>query len=138
MIMNLVEALLAADNEELLTGRKETYEVKRLSNLLGQPFLLTLKAIPSKRYTEIQTAATTFKKNKQDFDLHKLQILTLVAGIESPALDNIDLLKKIGAATPAELLDKLLLAGEITNIADAISKLSGYDSIDSEADEVKN
>ena len=136
--MNLVEALLAADNEQLLNSRKEEYEVKRLSNILGQPFVLTLKAIPSKRYTEIQTAATIFKKKKQDVDLHKLQILTLTAGIESPSLNDAELLKKFGVITPAELLEKLLLAGEITNIADAISKLSGYDSIEDDAEEVKN
>lgn len=137
--MNLVEALLAADNEKLVNDRTESYEVKRLSEKLGQPFVLTLKAIPSRRYTEIQTAAVKFNKdNTQSIDLYKLQTMTLAAGIASPKLGDTELLRKFNAVTPVELLDKLLLAGEISSIADRISKLSGFEDNEKKSEEVKN
>ena len=55
--MNLVDALLNADTNVILAEKTEEYEVKRLSEILGERFVLTLKAITAKRYSEIQTTA---------------------------------------------------------------------------------
>ena len=137
--MNLVDALLAADKNQLLNTQTKEYEVTRLSNILGQPFILTLKAISSKRYTEIQGMAVRVKKNgSNEINLYQLQILTLGDGIQSPSLNSPELLKHFNVASPADLLNKLLLAGEISDIAGEISKLSGYDNIEENVEEVKN
>lgn len=137
--MNLVDVLLAADKNQLLNTQTKEYEVVRLTNILGQPFILNLKAIPSKRYTEIQSMAVRVKKNgNNEINLYQLQILTLVDGIQSPALNSPELLKHFDAASPADLLNNLLLAGEISDIASEITKLSGYDEIEEKVKEVKN
>lgn len=137
--MNLVDALLAADKNQLLNTQTKEYEVVRLTNILDQPFILNLKAIPSKRYTEIQSMAVRVKKNgNNEINLYQLQILTLIDGIQSPALNSPELLKHFDAASPADLLNNLLLAGEISDIASEITKLSGYDEIEEKVKEVKN
>lgn len=138
--MNLVETLLAADQSSVLAAETATYEVKRLSKLLNCKFELTLQAIPARRYGEIQTNAVTGKGKRQNVDLYKLQIMTVVAGVVSPDFNNPELLKKFAAVTPKELMEKLFNAGEIGAIADKISALSGFDEeeIKETTEEVKN
>ena len=65
-----------------------------------------------------------------------MQIMTVLAGVKEPNLKNKELMEKFNAPTPKELLQKLLLSGEITNLYNVISELSGYGP-DSVA-EVKN
>lgn len=49
-------------------------------------------------------------------------------------------MKKFGAKTPFEVYEKLFLTGEITDISEEISVLSGYDEKEKEEDidEIKN
>lgn len=138
--LNLVETLLAADQSTILAAETVTYEVKRLSKLLDCKFELTLQAIPTRRYGEIQTSAIAGKGKKQNVDLYKLQIMTAVAGVVSPDFNNPELLKKFSAVTPKELMEKLFNAGEISAIADKISALSGFDEEETKeaTEEVKN
>lgn len=55
--MSLVDVLLNSDVDEILAEKTEEYDVERLSKVLGEKFVLTLKSIPAKRYSEIQTTA---------------------------------------------------------------------------------
>ena len=59
--MSLVDVLLNSDVNEVLAEKTEEYEVERLSKVLGEKFVLTLKSIPAKRYSEIQTTAINIK-----------------------------------------------------------------------------
>lgn len=138
--MNLVDVLLSTDVNKVLAEETKTYEIARLSNVLGTKFELTLKPIPFKKYSEIQTTAIKMNGKKREVDLYKMQLLTLSEGIKSPNLADPKLLKKFGAITPFDMYEKLFLAGEITNIADEIGKLSGYDIDEKEknVEEVKN
>ena len=49
--MSLVDVLLNSDVNEVLAENTEEYEVERLSKVLGEKFVLTLKSIPAKRYS---------------------------------------------------------------------------------------
>ena len=135
--MNLVDILLNADTNAVLAEKTEEYEVERLSKILGEKFVLTLKAIPAKRYSEIQTTAINMNGKRKSVDLYKMQMLTLNEGIKEPNLAEPNLLKKFGATTPFE---KLFLAGEITNITNKISTLSGYSEEEKQQniEEIKN
>jgi hypothetical protein len=138
---NLIDTLLKADAGKLTEKPKKQYEVKRLSEALKTPFVLTLQAIPAELYTEIQTNAVDVSKkgNINKINIYKMQLDTLVNGIVEPDLKNKQLLEHFKAATPKELISKLLLAGEIADIAGEVSKLTGYDKDQSEVDEeVKN
>ena len=55
--MNLVDALLAADADKITAKQTEDYEVKRLSKLLGVPFILHLQEIKFRRIKELQDMA---------------------------------------------------------------------------------
>lgn len=138
--MNLVDVLLNADTNVILAEKTEDYEVKRLSEILGERFVLTLKAIPAKRYSEIQTTAINVNNKRKSVDLYKMQMLTLNEGIKEPNLADPNLMKKFGATTPFDMYEKLFLAGEITDIANKISALSGYNEEEKQQniEEIKN
>lgn len=138
--MNLVDILLNADTNAVLAEKTEKYEVERLSKILGEKFVLTLKAIPAKRYSEIQTTAINMNGKRKSVDLYKMQMLTLNEGIKEPNLAEQNLLKKFGATTPFDMYEKLFLAGEITNITNKISTLSGYSEEEKQQNikEIKN
>lgn len=138
--MNLVDILLNADTNTVLAEKTEKYEVERLSKVLGEKFVLTLKSIPAKRYSEIQTTAINVNGKSKNVDLYKMQMLTLNEGIKEPNLAEPNLLKKFNATTPFDMYEKLFLAGEITNIANKISALSGYSEEEKQQniEEIKN
>ncbi|MBM6727521.1 phage tail assembly chaperone [Megamonas funiformis] len=138
--MNLVDILLNADTNAVLAEKTEEYEVERLSKILGEKFVLILKAIPAKRYSEIQTTAINMNGKRKSVDLYKMQMLTLNEGIKEPNLAEPNLLKKFGATTPFDMYEKLFLAGEITNITNKISTLSGYSEEEKQQniEEIKN
>jgi hypothetical protein len=56
-----------------------------------------------------------------------------------PNFRDAELIKSAGCTTPQQLLNKLLLAGEIQVLSEHIRNISGFeDSIDDLVDEVKN
>lgn len=141
--MNLAEVLMNADKKKITELQTKEYEVKRLSNLLGTPFILTLQEIPPKRVMEINQQAVKVDINKNsgrnvDVDVFTLQMLTLVEGIKS-GLGDKELLKAYGCATVKELYVKIFKANEISDIAEAINSLGSYTGDNSgDIAEVKN
>jgi hypothetical protein len=61
------------------------------------------------------------KSQKDDLNVH-----ILLAGTVEPNLKDSELLAKFHAETPAELVKKMLLIGEIEDLSRAVEKLSGY------------
>lgn len=71
--------------------------------------------------------------------MNKLQMLTVIEGVKATAVDengnrvadglllkNKELLSRFKAPTPKELCRKLFLSGEVANMYNAITKLSGF------------
>jgi len=138
--MNLADALLAADAGKITKKEHKSYEVKRLSAILGEPFVLDLRQIPNKRVREIQDDSMKIEGGKTSVDQYKLTMGLLCDGIANKDFDNRDVLKHYGAATRKDLFDTLLNAGEIQDIANIISELCGFDSkkAEEQVDAVKN
>lgn len=138
--MNLADALLAADAGKITKKEHKSYEVKRLSAILGEPFVLDLRQIPNKRVREIQDDSMKIEGGKTSVDQYKLTMGLLCDGIANKDFDNRDVLKHYGAATRQDLFDTLLNAGEIQDIANIISELCGFDSkkTKEQVDAVKN
>lgn len=90
----------------------KSYEVKRLSAILGEPFVLDLRQIPNKRVREIQDDSMKIEGGKTSVDQYKLTMGLLCDGIANKDFDNRDVLKHYGAATRKDLFDTLLNAGE--------------------------
>lgn len=138
--MNLADALLAADAGKITKKEHKSYEVKRLSAILGEPFVLDLRQIPNKRVREIQDCSMKIEGGKTSVDQYKLTMGLLCDGITNKDFDNRDVLKHYGAATRKDLFDTLLNAGEIQDIANVISDLCGFNNkkTEEQVDEVKN
>lgn len=107
-----LELLLRA--EPLNLPEKE-FKLKRLSTLCGAPVVFKLRALPYSRAAEITHA------QKEDMEVH-----ILLAGVVEPNLKAPELLSKYSAVTPAEMVKKMLLPGEIVDISRAVERLSGY------------
>ena len=139
--MKLTELLLSTNPEQVTVLPSETFEVTRLSEAFGNAFVVNLQAIPSKRMTEIQQRNMSIDGDgRQDINLYDLQLSLLADGIVDKDFNNVEVLKKYGAATKKDLFEKLFLAGEIAAISEKINKLSGYDKEKNKkiAEEVKN
>ena len=91
-----------------------TYKIDRLSALAGHDVVFKLKALPYGKVHDIE-------RFTQDVDVN-----ILLAGCVEPNLKDERLQAKFGGATPADVVKKMLLAGEITDLSQAIEKLSGY------------
>ncbi|MDK2811734.1 MAG: hypothetical protein PWR27_2443, partial [Petroclostridium sp.] len=58
--------------------------------------------------------------------MEDMEVHIILAGVIEPNLKSPELMTKYKAATPAEMVKKMLLPGEIIDISRAIERLSGY------------
>ncbi|MBE6023433.1 MAG: hypothetical protein E7231_09400 [Cellulosilyticum sp.] len=110
----------------------------KLSELTGEPFKVKCKAIDGERYADIQRSAIGLNKNGglRNINLYEMQVLTVIDGVVEPSLKYERLLAYFGCVIPKELVKKLFLAGEIAELSNVITELSGYDKSGDE-EEVK-
>ncbi len=111
---DVLELLLNLDPPELPCKQ---VRLKRLSELCGRDVVFELKALPFSRVAEIKKTHA----GDEEMGLH-----ILLGGVTSPNLKDKRLAEKYHAHTPAELLKKLLLPGEIEDLSREIELLSGY------------
>ncbi len=137
--VNVLDLLLGSDIGEIKLPTKQI-EITRLSELFGKPFIVTCKALSPEKYEEVQDMALKVNGKDVDLDVNLLQLFVALEGIVDdggkPMFKNKELLTKFKASTPKELIKKVLLSGEITNIYGEIAKLSGFG--DNAIVEVKN
>ena len=140
--MNLAEALLAVDAGKIKERATKEIEIPRLSKLTGEPFIIQLRQIPTKRMQEIQEMALSVGRNGklEQVKSGEVQIMVVCDGIANKEFDNRDVLKRFGAATRKDLFQTLFNAGEIAGIYQQVSDLCGYgsESVKDKVDEVKN
>lgn len=108
-----LEILLRA---EIPQPQEKQFKHKRLSDVCGAEVVFTLRELGFSRVAEI----------KKLHEGEEMELRTLLAGVVEPNLKDKELLAKYGALTPAELVKKLLLPGEITDMSREVEKLSGY------------
>ena len=123
---NLINILMETDPENLVRNTKKDIEIKRLSDLFGSPFVVTVKAIPGDRYSELAGRMIDDDGNPDYTEAYNVNVLVSIDGLVSPDVKSNDLQKHFGCASPKDLLDKLFNGGEIAKIADAITDLSGF------------
>lgn len=89
------------------------YELPRLTELYGEPFVLELQGVPYGRALELR-------------DMADSEVQTVLAGDAAGIWKSAELQKKQNAATPAELVTNLLLPGEIRAVSVAVEQLTGF------------
>lgn len=139
MAKNTLDLLLAIDKSKIERPKKKL-QLNRLTELAGEPVVFTCQALTMEEQEEIQDMAISFGKRGEleDFSAKAVQIFTLLKGVVDPELKNAKLLEAYGAKTPKELLEqsKFLLPGEVTQLYNVISELSGFGG--SSVEELKN
>jgi len=111
---NVLDILLQS---EIPAPQTQQLKVKRLSKLAGEDVVVTIRELGYSRVAQIR---------KLHEDDPEMEVHTLLAGVVEPDLKSKELLAKYSAATPAELVKKLFLPGEIADLSRAVERLSGY------------
>lgn len=136
---NVLEKLLRMDAKKITERPTRTYEVKRLSSIMGTPFIVTLQSIPAELYSDIQNESVEIKKgNVSGVNIQKLQFDTVIAGMKDPNLKDKQLLQHFDALTTVQLVNKLFIPGEISDMASIVSELCGFTSQKDVDEETKN
>lgn len=105
-----------------------------------QNFKFKIRPISGNEFAEYQKLTSKIgKKGRVQFDSKKFNELLVLNHTIEPNFRSAELIKQAGCQTPEQLLYSRLLAGEISELANQISVLSGFDrDMDDFVDEVKN
>lgn len=101
------------------------YKVSRLSKLLGQDVVFTLRGLPYGKVRRLRESTDG-----------EMEVDILLAGCVEPNLKAPELRERYGGATPAETVKAMLLPGEIADLSRAVERLCGYRRLTIE--EIKN
>lgn len=136
--MNLAEVLLAADAGKIMKKQTKDLEIKRLSSLLGEPFILHLRELSPRRVNDIAEMTTEVVDGKPKQNRYKMVLQVICEAVTDKDFDSRDVLKHYGVATRKELFEKLFSVAEVEDIYTEANKLCGYGKEDETAAEVKN
>ncbi|MGO5023902.1 phage tail assembly chaperone [Lawsonibacter sp. LCP25S3_G6] len=110
----ILDLLLRPDTPDVQKQlARARFELPRLSEVYGEPFVLQLKGMPYGRALEIK-------------DMTNSELQTVLAGDDSGIWKSEELQREKGVSTPAELVTHLLLPGEIRAVSVAVEQLSGF------------
>ena len=112
---SVLDLLLRPELPDLRKERpRQSYEVKRLSDAAGQRVVFELQGLPYGRVQELQ-------RMSEDVESH-----ILLEGCVSPSFKDPALMERYHAATPLDVIQAVLLPGEISDLSRAVEQLTGY------------
>ena len=102
--------------------------------------MFKIKPMNGKEYAEYQKRSTNIGRHqKVDFSNQIFNELVVLNHTIEPNFRDAEVIKKAGCKSPEEFLYKSLKAGEIVELADKISAISGFDKdIEEVVDDAKN
>lgn len=138
--MSLVDKLLAADIGKITALPTGAKEIKRLSEITGEPFVVKYQAVTAEVVDDITELTTITNKKGEPIDIDSIRAAALyvIEGFIEPNLKDEKLAKHFGAATPEDLVHKLFLPGEVMDLYKCVSDLSGFESTEEEVQRLKN
>lgn len=130
---NIVEELLKIDLGEVEIPKKTK---KIYLKKLKREFEFECVALDAEKANEIRMKSIDLASGTvDDIDMFKLQAYTVIEGCKN-VFKNKDLMKHFNAPTPIELVRRLLLDGELTELSNTVTELSSYQ--EAKDDEIKN
>ncbi len=124
--MNTLELLLKADTEQFKLPTRKV-EIPRLSSLFNGQAVFTCQALSPTKYFDIQQTASNISSGVSNkVNVSEIQAITVLTGVIDPSFKNKDLMQHYNVPTPAELVNKILLPGEIVKLFNVITELSGF------------
>ena len=131
---NIIDKLMKID-----AGMLETPKAihKMYVKKVGQELEFEIQAINAEKATEIQQKALKIENGAVvDMDIYKTKVLTIIEGC--PMFRDKELREHFNAPTPKELINKLLLKGEVDDLVNAINALSNLEEVQEADTEIKN
>lgn len=135
--MNLQEFL----NQNPVDGvTDEVFISDRFKDDEGNLFAFKIKAMTNQEFSAIQKRSTNIGKGRKvDFDSQKFNTSIILEHTIFPDFKDAESIKKTGCLNPEQYLNKVLLAGEISELSTQIQRLSGFDKdINDLVEEAKN
>lgn len=117
--MSILDLLLETDIDKLQNNNSKNYEIKRLTKILGEKFIVTCTVLTNEQMMHIAEISKT------NIDI-KLNAVLEACKIEGKKLNNEELMKKFNVVSAKELIGKLFLPGEVYELYNIINDLSGY------------
>lgn len=130
---NIIDQLLKIDlgEVEIPKTAKKIYLKK-----LKREFEFECVALDAEKASEIQMKAMELNNGTVDeINMFKLKAYTVIEGCKE-VFKNDDLMKHFNAPVPIELVRRLLLDGELTELFNTVNDLSSYQEV--EENEIKN
>lgn len=134
--MTNIDLLMGLDANKLTEVPTKELKIQRLSKLAGADFIVKVKAISAKRFTELASDIRAKDGSVDTAKAYDANVKIALAGMVDPSMKEKDLQEKFGCSTPMQLIEKIFHGGEIASIADAITELSGFGG--DVVEEVKN
>lgn len=115
----------------------------RFTDKDGKLLKFKIKAMTNDEFEEIRKSSTKvdMRKGKRsvDFNSKKFNMQLVINHTIDPDFKNAESIKKVGCATPDQYLNKVLLSGEIAELAQQIQALSGFETdMEDLVEEAKN
>lgn len=107
-------------------------------NVNGQQLELVIRPLTEEEHTTFQRRSQNVTKNKVSFDSGKYNNLVLENCIVEPNFSEESFLKKVKCISGIEFLNKKFPAGVLSEIAQQIQELSGFESYEMEIENAKN
>lgn len=136
--MSTLQAFL---NENLVSDITDEVAIsKRFKDKEGNLLKFKIRAQTTEEFADAQKYATgNYKRGKElTVDTTKLMSRTVIDCTVEPSFRDADSIKKTGCMSAEQYLNKVLTAGEIANLYNEISKISGFESMQDLVDEAKN
>ena len=135
--MNLIDALLSSDISNF--KRKETkVKLPSLTKILGEDAILTVKEIQPLIVEELNKRYIRITEDGIETDTRKLNnhmVIEMSFVEDEQIFKNKKLMKHFKCTTPPELVEKVLSAGEISQLNKLYTKLNGFKD---DIEELKN
>lgn len=140
--MSLLKDFLI-ENADAVNKEVEVPISPRFKDKDGKILKFKIKPMSGDEFGKYQKQCTTInmsgKKRETTFDSGKFNMLCIVNHCVDPDFKEADFLKGLGVQTPEQAVSKVLLAGEIVELGNQISKVSGFDvDINEEIENAKN
>jgi len=137
--LNTVDILLSLDRGSLKRPVKE-YSVRSLSVAAKQTVSFKYKGLDSEQFNYIQDNSISYDKKGRVVNIDKTLMAKfgVIEGVVEPNLKDKNLRDHYKCATVLELLDVLMLPGEILDLFDKISNETGLGDNKDAIEEVKN
>lgn len=104
-------------------------------------FTFKVRAMTGDQYNDFQTLCIENPNSpkKRRFNTKKFNELVVINCVVNPNFKDPEWMKQLGVVDATAAMYKTLLAGEITQLAEAALRLSGFDrDVEEEMEEVKN